>query len=65
MMKCLDSDKYPAAAKEAAKQGFEQTREAWKTAASTPEGKAGMATACKAAIDAMKQSGEAMCPGVW
>lgn len=28
-------------------------REAWKTAASTPQGKAGLATGCKAALDAI------------
>jgi hypothetical protein len=38
------------------KQGFDQNIAAWKQAASTPEGKQGLATACQTALDAAKQS---------
>lgn len=47
-------DKLPQQAKDALKQSYEQTSAAW---ASVPaEGKASLATACKAAVDAVKQS---------
>ena len=66
MMKCLDSPQYPAAAKDQAKQAFEQMKTGWKQALSaSPEAKASIGPACKQALDAMKQSGAAMCPGVF
>jgi hypothetical protein len=47
-------DKLPQQAKDALKQSYEQTSAAW---ASVPaEGKAALGTACKAAVDAVKQS---------
>ena len=52
---CLDS-KVPAAARATMKSSFEQTRESWRKLAATPQGKAGLAQACKAAHDAAKQS---------
>ncbi len=45
-------------AKTAMEGAFKQTKDAWKQAAATPEGKAGLANACKAAADAIK----ATCP---
>lgn len=52
---CL-KDKVPEASRAAMKDAFEKTRKAWKDAAATPQGKAGLATGCKAAVDAAKQS---------
>ena len=52
---CLNS-KVPAAARATMKSSFEQTRESWRKLAATPQGKAGLAQACKAAHDAAKQS---------
>jgi hypothetical protein len=39
------------AVKAAAKPGLDQTVAAWKQAASTPQGKAGLATSCKMMVD--------------
>jgi hypothetical protein len=64
--KCFQSDKWPAAARDAAKQGFEQSKAAWAGLADAPaEAKKAAADACKQATDAMKQGGEMMCPGVF
>ncbi len=52
---CL-KDKVPAQARDMMKASFDQTRASWKQAASTPEGRAGLATACKTARDAARQS---------
>lgn len=53
-------DKLPAATKDALKQSYEQTSQAW---ASVPaEGKAALGTACKSAADAVKQATASMCP---
>lgn len=52
---CIDS-KVPEAARATMKASFEQTRAAWRKAAATPQGKAGLAQACKTARDAAKQS---------
>jgi hypothetical protein len=51
MEACLG--KMPAATKAAAEQGFKASKDAWKTAAATPQGKEGLKTACKAAGDAL------------
>ena len=52
---CL-KDKVPAQARDMMKASFDQTRASWKQAASTPEGRAGLATACKAARDSARQA---------
>jgi len=43
---CVDS-KVPEAARAALRQSLDQTKAQWKQAASTPEGKSGLAMACK------------------
>ncbi|MEZ4267466.1 MAG: hypothetical protein R3F39_13895 [Myxococcota bacterium] len=69
MLKCLESDKYPAAAKDGAKQGLEAMKSGWNFGGM--EGAAKDAAmnaandACTQSVNAMKQSGEMMCPGVW
>jgi hypothetical protein len=45
-------DKLAPAAQNASRQALEQSRAAWKQAASTEQGKAALATSCKAASDA-------------
>lgn len=55
VMKCVD-EHVPDSAKPMMKQGFDQNIAAWKQAAATPEGKAGLANACKMAMDSAKQS---------
>ena len=50
---CIES-KVPEAARGMIRQQLEQTRDAWQKAATTPEGKAGLAMGCKAATDAAK-----------
>jgi hypothetical protein len=45
-------DKLAPAAQTQARQALDQSRDAWKQAASTDAGRAGLATACKAASDA-------------
>lgn len=52
---CLNA-KVPEAGRATLKASFETTRKSWNTAAATPEGRAGLAQACKAAKDAAKQS---------
>ena len=46
----------PEASRAAMKTAFEQSRAAWRQAASTPQGKASLAQACKTARDAAKQA---------
>jgi hypothetical protein len=52
---CIDS-KVPEAGRSAARQSLDQTKAQWKAAASTPDGKAALATGCKAATDAARTS---------
>lgn len=55
---CIDS-KVPEAARAMMRQGMEQTKAAWKQAASTPEGRQGLVMGCKAASDGAKQAMQA------
>lgn len=55
---CIDG-KLPAAMKGVVQQQLDQTKAQWKQAASTPQGKAGLATGCKAALDAAKAAMQA------
>jgi hypothetical protein len=48
--------KVPEAARATVKTSLETWRKSWKELAATPQGKAGLATACKAASDQAKQS---------
>src|SRR2546421_5441457 len=50
------SGKVPAAAQSAFKTSMETWRSSWKELAKTPQGKAGLATACKSAADQAKAS---------
>lgn len=52
---CIDS-KVPEAARAMVRQQLEQTKAQWKQAASTPQGKAGLAAGCQAATDAARAS---------
>lgn len=52
---CVNS-KVPEAQRAMFKSQFETMRKSWKDAAATPQGKAGLATGCKAALDTAKQS---------
>ena len=52
---CL-KDKIPEASRGAMEQGLNTMKEAWKKAAETEAGKAGLANACKMALDAAKKS---------
>ncbi len=52
---CIDS-KVPEAARGMVRQQLEASKASWKQAASTPEGRAGLATACKQAQEATKQA---------
>ena len=51
MTACLGT--MDAATKAAMESSFKQTADAWRAAASTPEGKAGLQRGCKAALDAI------------
>jgi hypothetical protein len=55
MMECIDS-KVPEAGREQFKTSLEASRSAWQQAASTPEGKAGLAAACTQATEVAKTS---------
>ena len=52
---CIDS-KVPEAARTALRQSLDQTKAQWKQAASTPEGKNGLAMACKQMTETAKAS---------
>ncbi len=52
---CLSS-KVPEAARAAFKSSMDSTVKGWKAAASTPQGKAGLAAGCKQATESMKAS---------
>ena len=52
---CL-KDKMPEASRGAMEQGLNTMKDAWKKAAETEAGKAGLANACKMAMDAAKNS---------
>ena len=52
---CVDS-KVPEAARAALRQSLDQTKAQWKQAASTPEGKSGLAMACKQMTETAKAS---------
>lgn len=54
MESCLG--KMPPEGKAAQEQAFKQSREAWKAAAATPQGKEGLKTTCKASLDALAQN---------
>ncbi|HMF55596.1 MAG TPA: hypothetical protein VK619_04495 [Pyrinomonadaceae bacterium] len=51
---CLNQH-VPEASRAQMRAAFEQTRTSWKQAASTPQGKAGLAAGCKQILDAAKQ----------
>ncbi|HEX8140466.1 MAG TPA: hypothetical protein VF544_23070 [Pyrinomonadaceae bacterium] len=53
--KCLN-DKVPEAARAQLRSTLETTRKAWKEAAATPQGKAGLAQGCQAALNTAKQT---------
>lgn len=53
--KCV-ATKVPEMARAPMQDAFARTRADWKAAAATPEGKQGLAIACKAAADAAKQA---------
>ena len=52
--KCMNNPNVPEAMKAAYRQSLEQNRAAWKKAAATPEGKAGLEKSCKQALDSAK-----------
>jgi len=52
---CIES-KVPEMARAAMKQGLDQTKSAWKQAASTPQGRTGLAQACTQAEAAAKSA---------
>ena len=53
--KCI-GDKVPEAARAQMKTAFDQMKDAWKKAAATPEGKTGLATGCKMALETAKKA---------
>ena len=53
--KCVSS-KVPESARPQLKQSVDTMRNAWKTAATTPAGKAGLAQGCKQALETAKAS---------
>ncbi len=54
-MACVDS-KVPDAARGMMRQQLEASKASWKQAASTPEGRAALASTCKQALEATKQA---------
>jgi hypothetical protein len=54
---CLE--KVPESTRAMVRQGFDQSRESWKRAAATPEGRAGLTTACQQAEAASQMAMQA------
>ena len=55
--KCIESStQIPTEAKKAQMDAFKQTRDAWREAAKTPGGKAGLKMGCEQALNAAKES---------
>lgn len=52
---CINS-KVPEAQRSTYKSSFETLRKSWKDAAASPQGKAGLATGCKQALESAKQT---------
>ncbi|MEJ7577762.1 MAG: hypothetical protein WKF74_12255 [Pyrinomonadaceae bacterium] len=52
---CL-SDKIPEAARASLRSSLDATRASWRSAAATPEGRAGLAQACRTARDVARQT---------
>lgn len=52
---CLN-DKVPESARGALRSSLEQTRKSWRDIAATPQGRAGLAQACRTADEAAKQT---------
>lgn len=52
--KLMNNPNLPQASKDAYKQSLEQNRTAWKQAAASPQGKAGMESGCKIALDSIR-----------
>ncbi len=52
---CLN-DKVPESARAMMRSSFEQTRKSWKDLAATPQGRSGLAQACRMADDTAKQT---------
>ncbi len=52
--KCVNSPNMPEAAKAAYRSSLEQNRTAWRQAAATTQGKAGLEASCQAALDSAK-----------
>jgi hypothetical protein len=50
---CIDG-KVPESARATVRQALDQTKAAWRQAAATPQGKAGLAAGCKTALDTAK-----------
>jgi hypothetical protein len=48
--------KMPGAARSTAETGFKTQKDAWRAAAATPQGKEGLKTGCKMALDALAQN---------
>ena len=46
----------PGAAKSTAEQGFKTQKDAWRAAAATPQGKEGLKTGCKMALESLSQN---------
>lgn len=65
MAACVEHPKFPAAARDATRQALAQMQQAFAGAMNVPEAQAAMANACQQALDAMSQSADAMCPGIF
>jgi hypothetical protein len=54
-LECIDN-KVPEAMRDGLKQSLKQTKSSWQQAASTSEGRAGLATACRQATETARQT---------
>ena len=57
----MQCDAIPAAARDGMKQGIDAMKQAWADASNLPDSaRQSMAESCRAAVDAMRQAGDAM-----
>jgi len=64
MMRCLESDRWPAQTRREARASIERLRESDR-AATTPEAREMREDGCRTTIRIMQQGNQWICPGVW
>lgn len=59
--KCMNNQSVPPAVRDSWRQSLDQNRAAWQQAAATPQGKAGLESSCKMALESAKPTFDQFC----